>query len=163
MRVRFWIPGALTSMTGEQSQVVVETSGGTLQDALKALFTAHPGIQDRVLTERGEIREHINVFVGNSIAARQADWQRHWRTARKSRSFQPSAADRFLEVELALHSTERRSGGCSSCGSHLMVDRVQLMRPIKRCVSIPVGCTRRLERISEDGDGDDPQLLQQKT
>jgi sulfur-carrier protein len=68
MRVRFWIPGALTSLTGGQSQVVVETSGGTLQNALNALFTAHPGIQDRVLTERGEIREHINVFVGNSIA-----------------------------------------------------------------------------------------------
>jgi sulfur-carrier protein len=68
MRVRFWIPGALTSMTGGQSQVVVETSGSTLQDALKELFTAHPGIQDRVLTERREIREHINVFVGNSIA-----------------------------------------------------------------------------------------------
>jgi molybdopterin converting factor small subunit len=55
-------------MTGGRSRVDVETSGGMLQDALEALFGAHPGIRDRVLTERGEIREHVNVFVGQSEA-----------------------------------------------------------------------------------------------
>jgi molybdopterin converting factor small subunit len=68
MRINFWIPGPLRSMTGGRSHVDVETSGSTLQDAMEALFAAHPGIRDRVLTERGEIREHVNVFVGNSIA-----------------------------------------------------------------------------------------------
>ena len=66
MTVSFWIPGPLTLMTGGRSHVDVETSGGTLQDALEALFAAHPGIRDRVLTERGEFREHVNVFVGKS-------------------------------------------------------------------------------------------------
>jgi molybdopterin converting factor small subunit len=66
MNVTFWIPGPLKSMTGGHSRVDVETSGGTLLDALEALFTTHPGIRDRVLTERGEIREHVNVFVGNT-------------------------------------------------------------------------------------------------
>jgi len=60
----FWIPGSLRSLTGGRSQVEVETSGGTLQDALEALFAAYPAIRDRVLTERKEIREHVNVFVG---------------------------------------------------------------------------------------------------
>jgi molybdopterin converting factor small subunit len=55
-------------MTGGRSRVDVETSGGTLGDALEALFAAHPGIRDRVLTEQGEIRQHVNVFVGNSEA-----------------------------------------------------------------------------------------------
>jgi molybdopterin converting factor small subunit len=55
-------------MTDGQSHVDVETSGGTLKDALEALFAAYPGIRDRVLTERGEIREHVNVFVGKSEA-----------------------------------------------------------------------------------------------
>ena len=64
MTVRFWIPGPLRSMTDGRSHVDVETSGGTLQDALEGLFGAHPGIRDRVLTERGEIREHVNMFVG---------------------------------------------------------------------------------------------------
>ena len=64
MRVRFFIPGPLRSMTGGQSHVEVDTSGSTLGDALDGLFAAHPGIRDRVLTERREIRQHVNVFVG---------------------------------------------------------------------------------------------------
>ena len=68
MTVKFWIPGPLRSMTRGRSHVDVETSGGTLQDALEALFAAHPGIRDRVLTERWEIREHVNVFAGNREA-----------------------------------------------------------------------------------------------
>jgi molybdopterin converting factor small subunit len=55
-------------MAGGHSHVEVETSGGTLQDALEALFTVHPGVRDRVLTERGEIRQHVNLFVGNNEA-----------------------------------------------------------------------------------------------
>jgi molybdopterin converting factor small subunit len=48
--------------------VQVETAGGVLRDALDALFAVHPGLRDRILTERGEIREHVNVFVGNTVA-----------------------------------------------------------------------------------------------
>jgi sulfur-carrier protein len=70
MTVHFWIPGPLRSMTGGRNHVDVETSGGTLGDALEALFAAHPAIRDRILTERGEIREHVNVFVGQSEARR---------------------------------------------------------------------------------------------
>jgi molybdopterin converting factor small subunit len=67
-KVRFWIPGPLQSMTEGRSHVDVETCGRTLQGALEALFAAHPAIRDRVLTEGGEIREHVNVFVGKSEA-----------------------------------------------------------------------------------------------
>ena len=66
MTVSFWIPRPLTSLTAGRSRIDVETSGSTLRDALEALFAAHPGIRDRVLSERGEIREHVNVFVGES-------------------------------------------------------------------------------------------------
>jgi molybdopterin converting factor small subunit len=68
MTVSFWIPGPLLSMTSGRSHVDLETSGGTLLDALESLFAAHPAIRDRVLTERGEIREHVNVFVGKREA-----------------------------------------------------------------------------------------------
>ena len=68
MTVNFWIPGPLRSMTGGRGQVEVETAGGSLRDALEGLFAAHPGIRDRVLTERGEIRQHVNLFVGNTEA-----------------------------------------------------------------------------------------------
>jgi molybdopterin converting factor small subunit len=53
-------------MTDGRGLVDVETSGSTLQDALDVLFAEHAGIRDRVLTERGEIREHVNVFVGKN-------------------------------------------------------------------------------------------------
>jgi molybdopterin converting factor small subunit len=65
MTVAFWIPGPLRSLTGGKSHVDVDTSGSTLQDALEGLFATYPGLRDRVLTERGEVREHVNVFVGN--------------------------------------------------------------------------------------------------
>jgi molybdopterin converting factor small subunit len=55
-------------MTGGQTHVDVDTSGSTLRDALEALFAAHPALRDRVLTEQGEIRHHVNVFVGKSEA-----------------------------------------------------------------------------------------------
>jgi sulfur-carrier protein len=66
MKVSFWLPRSLTSMTGDHSRVDVETSGSTLRDALESLFAAHPGIRDRVSNERGEIRDHVNVFVGKT-------------------------------------------------------------------------------------------------
>jgi molybdopterin converting factor small subunit len=55
-------------MTGGKSHVDVDISGGTLGDALEGLFAAYPGLRDRVLTERREIRQHVNVFVGNTEA-----------------------------------------------------------------------------------------------
>jgi sulfur-carrier protein len=68
MIVHFAIPLPLRSLTGGRSQVDVETTGDTLRDALEALFAAHPALRDRVLTERREIREHVNVFVGQTLA-----------------------------------------------------------------------------------------------
>ena len=64
MSVTFNIPGPLRPFCGGRSQVAVETSAATLSDALQALWRACPGMRDRVVTEQGQIREHINVFVG---------------------------------------------------------------------------------------------------
>jgi molybdopterin synthase sulfur carrier subunit len=68
MTVRFVIPGPLTPMTGGRIAVSVQTSGNTLRDALQALFAAYPGLRDRVATEQGELRPHVNVFVGKEEA-----------------------------------------------------------------------------------------------
>jgi len=64
MSITFHIPGALRSFAEGRSQVELEGTPDTLSDALQALWIACPGIRDRVLTEQGQIREHINVFVG---------------------------------------------------------------------------------------------------
>jgi molybdopterin synthase sulfur carrier subunit len=63
--VVFHIPGALRDFTGGRTIVEIEVSSGVLDDALKALWARYPGIQDRIATEQGQIRQHINIFVGN--------------------------------------------------------------------------------------------------
>ena len=63
--VTFHIPGALREFTGGRAIVKVEHSPATLAEALSVLWTVYPGLRDRVLTEQGQIREHINVFIGD--------------------------------------------------------------------------------------------------
>lgn len=66
MQVLFNIPGPLREFTGNRSDVRVEVRArADLRNALHALFAAHPGLRDRVLTEAGEIRNHVNIFVAN--------------------------------------------------------------------------------------------------
>ena len=65
MSVIFFIPGPLRTFTNGRDQVAVEGSFTSLREALVALCGTHPGVRDRVLTEQGEIREHVNLFVGN--------------------------------------------------------------------------------------------------
>ena len=65
MSVTFHVPGSLRSFADGRSEVELEASAATLSDALQALWVACPGIRDRVVSEQGHIREHINVFVGN--------------------------------------------------------------------------------------------------
>ena len=65
MPVTFHIPGALREFTDGNSRVEIEHSPATLADALSALWTIYPGVRDRIATEQGQVREHINIFIGN--------------------------------------------------------------------------------------------------
>jgi molybdopterin synthase sulfur carrier subunit len=65
MRVTFLIPGALRAFAGGQDRIRLDGSPVTVADALELLWAACPGIRDRMANEQGQIREHINVFVGN--------------------------------------------------------------------------------------------------
>ena len=64
MFVTFQIPGALRQFTGGRSTVDIDSSPATVTDALAALWTISPGLRDRILTDQGLVREHINIFVG---------------------------------------------------------------------------------------------------
>ena len=64
MQVLFHVPGPLREFTENRRDVRVEVKAGAdLRKALQALFAAYPGLRDRVLTEAGEIRQHVNIFV----------------------------------------------------------------------------------------------------
>ncbi len=65
MPISFYIPGALREFTNGHSKVEIEQSPATLADAFSALWTLYPGVRDRIATEQGQIREHINVFIGD--------------------------------------------------------------------------------------------------
>jgi len=62
--VTFHIPGALREFTAGRSTVEIEESPTTLAEALSALWALYPGVRDRVATEQGQVRQHINIFIG---------------------------------------------------------------------------------------------------
>ncbi len=65
MAITFHIPGALRELTGGHTKVELDAAPNVLGEALKALWLRYPALRDRIATEQGEIRQHINVFVGN--------------------------------------------------------------------------------------------------
>jgi molybdopterin converting factor small subunit len=57
------IPPSLRSLA--RGRAVVEVAAApTVAGVLDALWRICPGVRDRVLTELGEVRPHVNVFVG---------------------------------------------------------------------------------------------------
>ena len=65
MPVTFRIPTYLVSFTGGQSALTLDGAPTNVADALKSLWKRHPGLRDRILDEQGEVRQHINIFVGD--------------------------------------------------------------------------------------------------
>jgi molybdopterin converting factor small subunit len=63
MPLLFVIPGALREFSGGRGDVHLDGTAATVRDALALLWKECPGARDRVLTERGEVRTHINIFV----------------------------------------------------------------------------------------------------
>jgi len=63
MAVLFVIPGALRALAGDRPEIEVPFDGGSLAQALEALWRVAPALRDRVLTELDEVRPHVNVFI----------------------------------------------------------------------------------------------------
>jgi len=59
------IPGPLRDFSQQRGEVQLSGSPATLLEALQLLWATYPGLRDRLLTEEGQLREHINIFVGN--------------------------------------------------------------------------------------------------
>ena len=64
MPLKFFIPGPLREFTNGARLVTIASGATTAGEALEKLWAEHPGVRDRVLTEQGEVRQHVNVFVG---------------------------------------------------------------------------------------------------
>jgi molybdopterin synthase sulfur carrier subunit len=68
MPVTVYIPAALREFSEGQSEVEIAGTPATLADVVSALWIMFPGMRDRVVTESGEVREHINLFIGEEDA-----------------------------------------------------------------------------------------------
>ena len=68
--ITFQIAGYLTEFTAGAAEIKIDASPATVRDALNDLWERHPGLKDRMLTEQGEVRQHVNIFVNSSIVRR---------------------------------------------------------------------------------------------
>jgi len=66
----FQIAGYLTDFAGGRAEIKLAGTPHNVGEALTQLWNEHAGLRDRVLTEQGEVRPHVNVFV-NSEAVRR--------------------------------------------------------------------------------------------
>lgn len=64
MAVSIVLPRALLTYSRGSSTIELDTPCGTVGDALDELGRRWPAVLDRVVTEQGEVREHVNIFVG---------------------------------------------------------------------------------------------------
>lgn len=63
MPITIALPSALRPYAGGSTEVALHGGCGTVGEALRALAGRHAGVVDRVMDERGAVRQHVNVFV----------------------------------------------------------------------------------------------------
>ena len=69
--ITFNVTGFLTDFTGGRHQIPIDGSPAQVGEALNKLWKLHPGLRDRVLNERGELRQHVNIFLNNENVRRK--------------------------------------------------------------------------------------------
>ena len=64
MAISVVLPQALTPYSEGSGTLHVNERCATVADALASVAARWPAVTDRVLTEQGALRRHVNVFVG---------------------------------------------------------------------------------------------------
>jgi molybdopterin converting factor small subunit len=64
MAVTVRIPSYLAGFSGGKNVIPVEQHAGNVRELLRVLWEIYPSLQDRIVDEQGQIRPHINIFVG---------------------------------------------------------------------------------------------------
>jgi molybdopterin synthase sulfur carrier subunit len=68
--ITFQISGYLTEFAGGNAEIKVDANPSTVGDALNELWRKHAALRDRILTERGEVRPHVNIFLNSQVMRR---------------------------------------------------------------------------------------------
>jgi molybdopterin converting factor small subunit len=69
MAVSVVLPRALTPYARGLGTLELVEHCSTVRDALATVSARWPAVIDRVLTEQGELRRHVNVFLGDESIA----------------------------------------------------------------------------------------------
>jgi sulfur-carrier protein len=64
MAISVILPRALLPYSHGNSALQLDERHGSVADALDEMRRRWPAVVDRVMTEQGTVREHVNVFVG---------------------------------------------------------------------------------------------------
>lgn len=64
MTTRVVLPDQLRELADGRGTLELTGRHATVRDVLASLKAAHPAVHARIVTERGEVRTHVNVFVG---------------------------------------------------------------------------------------------------
>lgn len=70
MAVTVYLSGHLKSFSGGETEVALDDQFNSIGHALDSLWKLHPALRDRVLNEQGEIRQHVNIFLGSEDVKR---------------------------------------------------------------------------------------------
>ncbi|MEO7659072.1 MAG: MoaD/ThiS family protein [Pyrinomonadaceae bacterium] len=65
MPVTIHLSGHLKPFSGGEVEVILPGEFATVGDALDSLWRQHKALRDRVIDDQGEIRQHVNIFVGS--------------------------------------------------------------------------------------------------
>lgn len=71
MSFKIFLSGHLKSFSNGQTEVSVPGSFKTVDDVLAALWRQHISLRDRILTDQGDIRPHVNIYYQGEDVRRQ--------------------------------------------------------------------------------------------
>lgn len=64
MAITVRIPSYLAEFARGQTALTLDTTSRNVRDLLADLWRQYPALRDRVVDEQSEVRQHINIFVG---------------------------------------------------------------------------------------------------
>lgn len=70
MSITIHLSGHLKPFADGAIEITLRGEFATVGDALNSLWKQHFALRDRVLTETGEIRQHVNIFAGTDDVKR---------------------------------------------------------------------------------------------
>jgi molybdopterin converting factor small subunit len=70
MSIIVYLSGHLKSFTNGTTEVVLSDGLDSVAAVLDSLWKLHPALRDRILDEQGEIRRHVNIFLGSDDVKR---------------------------------------------------------------------------------------------